>query len=63
MRLLVESPRTPRGSDVKEAPTMSHTRAAFTVSGVVLAAIVVLSAFTGEHPTRFEKDRAALEAP
>ena len=41
---------------------MSHTRAAFTVSGVVLAAIVVLSAFTGEHPTRTEEDRATIEA-
>jgi hypothetical protein len=40
---------------------MSHTRAAVIASGVVLAAIVALSAVTAERPTQLEKDRAAVE--
>jgi len=41
---------------------MSHTRAALIVSGVVLAAIVALSAIPAARPTRSERGRAAVEA-
>jgi hypothetical protein len=43
---------------------VSHARAAAIVSGVVLAAIVALSANTAmtDRPTRSEEDRAAVEA-